>query len=158
MPLSGSRGAWTKLGLKRESSALLHGARLSLDLANRSRWIIKRAGNLAATWEQASLELSRSAGAAGSVWVMHQTAEIQQHSLRWTQKTNRTVMGTERCVKQLQCQPRNIQNIKAKWLRLEHCSRMTGFLCWALLPARAVSSGVHPVVGRWISEATADLT
>lgn len=130
--------SFDKAGIKeRALCPVFTRACLSLDPANRYRWIIKRAGNLAATWKQASLELSPSPGVVGLVCVMHRTAEIQQHSLRWTQKkTNKTVMGTKRCLKQLQCHPREIQNkvIKGKLLHSEHCSRITGFLCWNLLP------------------------
>ena len=77
-----------------------------------------------------------SLGVVGSVWVMHRTAEIQQHSLRWTQKTNKITRGTKRCLKQLQCHARKIQNkvIKGKLICLEDCSRIIGFLCRNLLP------------------------
>lgn len=95
-----------------------------LDPANGYRWIIKRDDNLAATWKPTSLELSQSPGVVGSVWVMHRTAEIQQHNPRLTQKKlNKTLMGTKRCSKHLQCHPRKIQNkvIKGKLICLEHC-------------------------------------
>lgn len=131
-------------------------ALLSPDPADWWRWIIKRAGNLVATWQQASSGFSGSAGVVGSVWIMHGAADIQQRGLGLTQKkTNKTLTGTKRCSRYFQCHPRKIQNkvIKGKLICLEHCSGITGFQCLNLLPKESYQfCKVHPALGRLLSE------
>lgn len=106
--------------------------------------------------ERSELGILRACGGVGSVWIMHQAAEIQQHRLWLTQKkTNKTLTGTKRCSRHLQCHPRKIQNkvIKGKSICLEHCSGITGFQCLNLLPEESYQFWkIHPALGWLLSE------
>lgn len=151
----------TKLGLKKELPAQSSPGHFSpwILQIGRYRWIMKRAGNLAAAWKQASLGFSQSLGVASSVSVRHRTEEIQQHSLRVTQKTNKTLTGTKRCSGHLQCHPQKIQNkvIKGKLICLEHCSGITGCLCRNLLPEESYQFWkIHPVLGSYFPRQLSD--